>query len=107
MDAERKNLIRYALDFNIENIVTYSGYKGDLIIKITTKEKAAVLAIRKYAFSIGIKDVVIKQNPNIEQFEIYCITSDENVYDLKMKELLEEIHENHPSKDIWDEERLH
>jgi hypothetical protein len=101
MHPERKKLIQYALDFDIENINTYSGYKGDLIVKITTKEKEAVLAIRKFAFSIGIKDVVIKQNPNIEQFEIYCITSDENVYDLKIKELLEELHSEHSSNDVW------
>ncbi|MDO9207130.1 MAG: hypothetical protein Q7T91_02650 [Sulfuricurvum sp.] len=104
MYAERKKLIRYALDFEIENINTYSGYKGDLIVKITTKEKEAVIAIRKFALSIGIKEVVIKQNSNIEQFEIFCITSDENVYDLKIKELLDEVHAEHikTSKDVWE-----
>lgn len=108
MYAERKKLIRYALDFEIENINTYSGYKGDLIVKISTKEKEAVIAIRKFALSIGIKEVVIKQNPNIEQFEIFCVTSDENVYDLKIKELLDEVHSEHlkTSKDVWEEGRL-
>lgn len=105
MYAERKKLIRFALDFEIENINTYSGYKGDLIVKISTKEKEAVIAIRKFALSIGIKEVVIKQNPNIEQFEIFCVTSDENVYDLKIKELLDEVHSEHlkTSKDAWEE----
>lgn len=108
MYAERKKLIRYALDFEIENINTYSGYKGDLIVKISTKEKEAVIAIRKFALSIGIKEVVIKQNSNIEQFEIFCVTSDENVYDLKIKELLDEVHAEHheTSKDVWEEGRL-
>lgn len=100
MHEERKKIIRYALDFDIENINTYSGYKGDLIVKISTKKKEAVLAIRKFALSSGIKDVVIKENTNIKQFEIYCITSDENVYDLKIKELLGELHADHSSKDV-------
>ncbi|MGZ5208797.1 MAG: hypothetical protein ACXWB0_07250, partial [Sulfuricurvum sp.] len=72
---------------------------------ITTKEKESVLAIRKFALSIGIKEVVIKQNLDVEQFEIFCVTSDENVYDLKIKELLDEVHSEHheTSKDVWEE----
>jgi len=102
MHPERKELIRHALSFDIENINTYSGYKGDLIVKITTKTKEVVIAIRKFALSLGIKEVVVKQNQDIEQFEIYCITSDENVYDLKIKELLEEIHSEHSATDVWE-----
>ena len=103
MHPERKKLIQYALDLEIEDVNTYSGYKGDLIVKITTKTKEAVIAIRKFALSLGIKEVVIKHNPNIEQFEVYCVTSNENVYDLKIKELLEEIHADHSSTDVWKE----
>jgi hypothetical protein len=102
MQDVQTRIIRYALDFNIESVHTYSGYKGDLIVKICTKEKDAVLAIRKFALSEGVKEVVIKQNPDTVQFEIFCVTADENVYNIKIKELFEETHAKHPAKDVWD-----
>ena len=83
MKDERKQIIRYALDFEITDVNTYSGYKGDLIVKITTKDRNAVMAIRKFALSLGIEGVVVKQNPAVFEFEIYCITADTEIYHLK------------------------
>ncbi len=91
MQAERVKIIRYALDFYIENIHTYSGYKGDLIVKITTKDKDAVVAIRKYALYLGIKDITVKHNPDHLLYEIYCVTADEDVYHIKIADLTNEI----------------
>ena len=103
MQAERKQIIRYALDTEIENINTYSGYKGDLIVKITTKDMHSVVAIRKFAMDLNIKEVVVKQNPHLLEFEIFCITPDKEVYKLKTDDLLEEVHSKHPSNDAWGE----
>jgi hypothetical protein len=80
MQAERKEIIRFSLDYDIEDIRTYDGYRGDLLIKITTMDKQAMMAIRRFALSLGIEEVVIKQNPSFHEYEIYCVTTqiDEN-----------------------------
>jgi len=101
MQTERKSIIRYALDFDIDDINTYSGYKGDLIVKITTKDMHAVVAIRKFAMDQNIKEVVVKQNPHLVDFEIFCVTPDKDVYHLKTDKILDEIHTSHPVDDPW------
>lgn len=102
MQLERKKIIRYALDFDIKEINTYAGYKGDLIVKITTSDMKAVTEIRKYANSLDIKEVVVKQNPHLLEFELFCVTPDKEVYHLKEEEeIVEAMHIKHPVKDIW------
>src|SRR3990167_3780384 len=83
MQSERKLIIRFALDFDIKEINTYAGYKGDLIVKITTTDMKAVTEIRRYANSLNIKEVVVKQNPHLLEFEVFCVTPDKEVYHLK------------------------
>lgn len=100
MQEERKNIIRYALDYNIMDIHTYAGYKGDLVIRITVKDKDTVRAIRKYALSHEVMEVVIKENKDVVQYEIYCITEDEGAYHIK--ELKK--HTDRIIKDVWDEQ---
>jgi hypothetical protein len=97
----RKQIIRFALDFEIAEIHTYSGYKGDLIVKVTTKDKDAVIAIRKYALSLGIEEVIVKQNPTFFEFEIYCITADGEVYHLKLDDENENRDHKHYVEDNW------
>ncbi len=100
MHEERKKILRYALEQDISDVHTYSGYKGDLIVKITTKDATAVQQIRKFALSLDVKDVVVKQNPYIVEFEIYCITPDDNVYELKVDDDDSEKH-RHYVEDNW------
>ncbi len=85
MIQERRDIIRYALDCNILDINTYGGYKGDLIVKITTSDKKNDVKdkIKSYAKRLGM-DVVIKDNKNILIYEIYCISEDEDLYSLKL-----------------------
>ena len=101
MQSERKKIIRYALDHEIENINTYAGYKGDLIVKITTKDIHAVAQIRKFASDLNMKEVVVKQNPHLLEFEIFCVTPDKEVYHLRDEDTEDAIHLKHPVKDIW------
>lgn len=102
MQEERKKIIRYAMDFDVENINTYAGYKGDLIVKITTKDIHAVAAIHKFANSLDLKEVVVKQNLDILEYEIFCVTPDKEVYHLKSEEIIDEVHTKHPLKqDVW------
>lgn len=99
MKAERKKIILFALEQNIDDVNTYSGYKGDLIVKISSKDKNAVVEIRRYALSLGVKEVVIKQNPHLLTFEIYCITPDESHYQLKVDE--DDKDHAHYKEDAW------
>jgi len=102
MQTERKKIIRFALDHDIKEIHTYGGYKGDLIVKITSGDRSAVIAIRKFALSLGIKEVVIKQNPKAPEFEIYCVTPDEeaHLYHLKPDDE-DEVKKHHLHNDVW------
>jgi len=79
----QKQIIRFALDLQIDSINTYSGYKGDLIVKILTRNKSDVLEIRKHALFLEIKEVVIKEKLDTAQYEIYCVTEDDGVYHLR------------------------
>ncbi|MCX6062504.1 MAG: hypothetical protein NT103_09680 [Campylobacterales bacterium] len=79
----QKQVIRFALDFQIDSINTYSGYKGDLIVKILTRNKNDVLEIRKHALFLEIKEVVIKEKLDTAQYEIYCVIKDDSIYHLR------------------------
>ena len=101
MKEERKKIIRLALDYDIQDIHTYSGYKGDLVLKIVTKQKDAVSAIRSFALSLGVKEVIVKQNVDMRNYEIYCISEGEDVYGLKTVDILVEFHSDHLVEDLW------
>ena len=81
----RKEIIRYALGFDILNIQTYSGYKGDLLVKITMPDDndEPLRVIRKKALDLGM-EVVVKDNKNYLIYELYCIIPDESAYELKL-----------------------
>lgn len=83
MQDAQKSIIRYVLDYDIFSINTYAGYKGDLIVKIISSHRDDVIKIRKFALSLGIKEVVIKEKIDTRQYEIYCVTADEGVYTLR------------------------
>lgn len=107
MKEERKQVIHYALQYDIDDINTYSGYKGDLIVKISSKDKNAVIEIRRFALSQGMSEVVIKQNPHLLNYEVYCISHDENVYGLKPDHGLDDgaDHSNY-KEDAWKKSML-
>jgi hypothetical protein len=81
----RKEIIRYSLDFDILNLQTYSGYKGDLLVKITMPDSddATLRQIRQKALELGM-DVAIKDNKHYMIYELYCITPDDTTYGLKL-----------------------
>lgn len=79
----QKKIIHFAIDMDIDSVNTYAGYKGDLIVKMLTKNKADVLEIRKYSLGIGAKEVVIKERLDTAQFELYCVTADDGMYTLR------------------------
>lgn len=81
----RKDMIRFALEHPIRDIRTYSGYKGDLLVEITTVDPSIVTILKAQAESLGMQTVVKNMNA-IGIYEIYCITPDPHIYELKLKE---------------------
>ena len=78
----RKQMIRFALDFPIRDIRTYGGYKGDLLVEITTGDEEILPKLKAYAESLGM-ETVVKERYDTRIHEIYCIVPDEDVYGLK------------------------
>jgi len=81
MSEERKAFIRKALEFEIIDIRSYTGYKGDLIIEVTTMDPHAVAPLKETAEALGMESASTKDILLI--YKIYCIAPVPNAYDLK------------------------
>ena len=81
MEDERKEIIRRALEFDIIDIRTYGGYKGDLLVEITTTNPSVAKSIENIAKILGIETVT--QQDVLSVFRIFCITPSSEGYDLK------------------------
>lgn len=79
----RKAIIRYALEHPIRDIRTYSGYKGDLLVQITATDFDLLAHIKAHAEALGM-EAVLKKRTDIGIHELFCITPDEEVYELKV-----------------------
>ncbi len=82
MSDVRKEMIRFALQHPIRDIRTYSGYKGDLLVEITTADFELLPVLKAHAEMLGMKTAV-KEKFDLRVHEIYCITPDEDVYGIK------------------------
>jgi len=81
MSDQRKKIIQEALKFNIVDIRSYTGYKGDLLVEITTMDPAVIASLKKTAETLGFETVI--QQDIISIYKIFCITPSSNGYDLK------------------------
>jgi hypothetical protein len=81
MSDDRKELIRKALDFDIIDIRSYAGYKGDLLIQITTMDENVMQALKEVSENLGLEAVVKKNLVGI--YEIFCIAPASDIYELK------------------------
>jgi len=81
MSNERKEIIRQALEFDIIDIRTYTGYKGDLLVEITTMKPDVVKILQKRAGSLGLEVVIHKDVLSV--FKMFCISAASNIYELK------------------------
>ncbi|MDO9055083.1 MAG: hypothetical protein Q7U69_00910 [Sulfuricurvum sp.] len=102
MQGTRKKIIRFALDYDIEDINTYAGYKGDLVVKIVSKDIDTIAEIQRYANESDILDVVVKHNPHLMIYELFCVTEDKEAYHLKDEKFE---HKEHSKHDVWDNTR--
>jgi len=78
----RKQMIRFALDFPIRDIRTYSGYKGDLLVEITTGDDEILPKLKAHAESLGM-EAVVKERYDTRIHEVFCIVPDEDIYGIK------------------------
>jgi len=81
MSEIRKNLIRKSLNFDIIDIRSYTGYKGDSIVEITTMSKDVTKAIKSITEILGL-EVVIQENA-LKVYNIFCIEKATDIYELK------------------------
>ncbi len=81
MSDERKAFIKEALKYDIIDIRTYAGYKGDLITEVTTMDAAVVPQLKAFAEDREMDLVYHKDVLSI--YKIYAISPVENVYELK------------------------
>jgi hypothetical protein len=86
MDETRKAMIRFALEQHpIRDIRTYAGYKGDLLVEITTPELDLLPVLKAHAEELGMQ-VVVKERFDLRIHEVYCIIPDEDIYAIKLPE---------------------
>ena len=84
LDDTRKSMIRFAMEQHpIRDIRTYAGYKGDLLLEITTPDYNLLPVLKAHAESLGMQTVV-KERHDIRVHEIYCITPNEDIYGIKL-----------------------
>ena len=77
----RKDIIKFALGYEIKDIRTYAGYKGDLLVEIMATDPEVLDTIKKWAENLGM-ETVLKVNRMTMIYELFCITADEDVYAL-------------------------
>lgn len=80
MNEQRKRLIKEALGYEIIDVITFIGYKGDELIEISTMQENSKTAIETIARHLGFSVEVKKDD--IEVIRLYC-ASKSNAYDLK------------------------
>jgi len=81
MSDERKEMIRQALKFDIIDIRSYTGYRGDLLVEITTVDPDVIKALKTIAERLGLETVTQKDVLTIHK--IYCISASSSAYELK------------------------
>lgn len=81
MDDDRKEIIRQALKFDIIDIRTYLGYKGDSLLEVITMHPDVIQTLKKTAEDMGFDTVV--QKDTIDEYKLFCIKPATDIYDLK------------------------
>lgn len=72
MSDEQKEIIRKALEFDIIDIRTYRGYRGDLLVQITTMHPNTAKSLKETSESLGMETVI--QKDVLSVYKIFCIT---------------------------------
>lgn len=83
MDENRREMIRRAIEFDIIDVRSYAGYKGDMLVEFTTLEAETVKSLKKIAEELGL-EVAVRRDP-LMIYQVYCISpGNDEIYDLKI-----------------------
>ncbi len=79
---QMKNIIKYAIELDINYIETFLGYEGDSVLKITLKNQDAVHLLEKYIKNLGL---IYKSEFEVstKRYHIFVGVEDSNVFKLK------------------------
>ena len=80
-----KEVIKYTIDLDIDYLEIFMGYKGDKVLKITSKSRDAVDHIEKYLDKKGLEyksefDVSGKHDAS---FNLFVGVEDSSIFQLK------------------------
>ena len=81
MAEDRKEIIRRALEFDIIDIRSYGGYKGDLLVEVTTMDPTVAQSLEGIAKTLNIESVTHKDVLSV--YKVFYITPSFEGYDLK------------------------
>lgn len=83
--TELKNIIKYAIELDIEYIETFLGYEGDNVLKITTKSDNSIKLLEKFIKNMGLayKSEYDKSGHHSGSFILYVGVEDSSVFKLK------------------------
>lgn len=82
---ELKNIIKYAIELDIDYIETFLGYEGDNVLKITTQKQEVSKLIEKYIENLDLefKSEFDVSSGSYGQYNIYVGVEDPAVFKLK------------------------
>ena len=82
MDEKRREMIRKALEFDIVDVRSYVGYRGDMLVEFTTLMEDTVMSLKKAAEALEM-EVAVRRDPLLV-YQVYCITPADDIYELKI-----------------------
>jgi hypothetical protein len=82
MGLQQKKMIKQILDYDIMDVRTYKGYKGDLLLEVTTLSPEVSTYVKDDAEKLGFEVVTIKDA--ISVYKVYCILYVNDSYSLKV-----------------------
>ncbi len=82
---ELKDIIKYAIELDINFIETFQGYEGDSVLKVTTKSDNTVKLLENFIKNLGLicKTEFDKSGRHTGSFVIYVGFEDHSIFKLK------------------------
>jgi len=82
MKKEARDLIKAVIDLDINEISLFTGYRGDLMLRVTSVNSEVIKAIHRICTQRSIT-AEIKYNNSRYAHEIYCSFEQEDIYRIK------------------------
>ncbi|MCD4667102.1 MAG: hypothetical protein K8R44_00645 [Sulfurimonas sp.] len=80
-----KDVISYAMDLDVDYLEVFMGYKGDKVLKITSKSREAIDKIEAYLKKIDLdfKSEFDMSGKYDASFNLYVGVEDDSIFQLK------------------------